>query len=465
MLYFIEAHLFSMVFTFLTLFLVLRVLSKQRRPGATFAWILAILLIPYVGIPAYILFGGRKLHGIIKRKRELHPEPEHAPVRLLDFNNPAEDVLTSEGVSAPTDKNRISFITNGEEMYQRLCQLIDTAETAIFVETYIIRRDAVARDLLERLIRKAEDGLDVRVLVDSYGCLISPWGLLRRLRKAGGHVAFFMPLIPIRRNWSLNLRNHRKLFVADHRRAVVTGMNFGVEYMGPEPDPCRWLDTGIEFDGPAVKDACEIFCSDWNFASKEDLDEACGRAALEPAPEGTDVAQVVASGPDVHGDPIFEAVLASIHAARERVWIVTPYFAPGEELFRALLIQARVGKDVRLVMPKKSNHPATDLVRGPYLRQLVETGGKVYLYSGRMVHAKNMVFDQTTAITGTVNLDMRSLLLNFEVAVFAYNERQVGAIADWMQDLMASAELMEPRSPNRFRAFVEQLGFLVSPLL
>lgn len=465
MLYFVEGHLFSVVFTFATLFLVLRVLGKQRRPGATFAWILAIILIPYVGIPAYIVFGGRKLQGVIARKRQLHPTPAEEPIRLLDFDNPAENVLTSEGVSAPTDQNRIQFIVNGEDAYERICAMIEGAKTAVFLETYIIRHDDVGYDLLERLVSKAEQGLDVRVLMDSYGCLFPPWGVLRRLRKAGGHVAYFMPLIPIRRNWSLNLRNHRKLLIVDHRRAVITGMNVGKEYMGPSPDPERWVDTAVEFEGPSVKDACEIFCSDWNFASKENLDEACGAAALEPAPGGEDIAQIVASGPDVHGDPIFEAVLSSIHAARQRVWVVTPYFAPGDELFRALLIQARVGIDVRLLVPAESNHPATDLARGPYLRQLAEAGGKVYLYPQRMVHAKTIVFDECTAVTGTVNLDMRSLLLNFEVAAFVYSRDRVRTMAEWMSGLMAAGHLMEPRNPGRLKLFAEQLSFLVSPLL
>jgi cardiolipin synthase len=241
-------------------------------------------------------------------------------------------------------------------------------------------------------------------------------------------------------------------------------MNLGAPYLGPAPDPERWIDTAVMIEGPAVSDLLEVFCSDWNFASYDSLDMACSHAAA-PATDGDDIVQIAASGPDVKGDPLYEAVLASIHAARERIWMVTPYFAPGDELFRALLIQARIGRDVRLLMPAKSNHLAADLVRGPYLRHLADAGGTILLHGGPMIHAKNMVFDDTTAVTGTINFDLRSLYLNFEVAMFAYNRVRVREIARWMEALMSESRGFDPTPPPRARLFVEQVSFLFSPLL
>jgi cardiolipin synthase len=464
-LYLIEAHLFTVVVALLMFALIARVLSNQRRPSASAAWILAIVLIPYVGIPAYLLFGGRKIRAVRRHKHTLHQTRQDPRVRLLEFDHPAEDVLTSEGVRPPSARNRVDFITDGVTAYERLLRLVEEAKRSIYVETYVLHNDDVSRAIIDAMARKAAAGLDVRLLIDSYGSFFTSNRCIKPLRKAGGHVARFLPLLPTRRNWSLNLRNHRKIIVADGRRASIGGMNLGAPYLGPTPDPDRWIDTAVIIEGPAVSDVLEVFCSDWNFASRTSLDMACAQVASAPETDGDDIVQIAASGPDVAGDPLYEAMLASIHAARERIWVVTPYFAPGDELFRALLIQARIGRDVRLLMPARSNHFVADLVRGPYLRQLAAAGGTVLLHAGPMIHAKNIVFDETTAVTGTINFDLRSLYLNFEVALFAYNRARVRQIAAWMEGYMRSGVRLSQAPPPRARQLMEQVSFLFSPLL
>lgn len=462
--YLIEAHLLTMLVSLLGITLVLRVLGKEHRPSASFAWILAILLIPYLGIPGYLVFGGRKLRALVEHKQKLHVRPASSPVRLQDFDNPAEDVLTSNGVRLPSRANQLRFVASGEVAYQRLCDLINEATSSIYIQTYIIKRDEIGRHFVDLLAKKAAEGLDVRLLLDSYGCLNITRKFVSPITRAGGRVAWFLPLLPVRREWSLNLRNHRKIVVIDGCRATIGGMNFGLEYMGPEPTPDRWIDTKFEVEGPAVKDILEIFCSDWNFASRESLDTSCAAAALA-RPDGPDIVQVAASGPDVAGDTLYEALLSSIHAARERIWMVTPYFSPGEELFRALLIQARIGRDVRLIMPETSNHPVTDLVRAPYLRELAAAGAKILLRPGRMIHAKSLVFDDHTAVIGSTNFDLRSLYLNFEVALFAYSRDRVREIAAWTEELARDAHELESAEPRGAQRLAEQLAVLVSPLL
>lgn len=461
---FLEAHLLTMLVALLGIALIMRVLGKEHRPSASFAWILAILLIPYLGIPGYLIFGGRKLRSLVERKQKLHVRPPVSPVRLQDFDNPAENVLTSAGVRLPSRANQLRFVASGEVAYQSVTRMIEEATSSIYIQTYIIKRDPIGRHFVDLLAKKAAEGLDVRLLLDSYGCLTITRKFVAPITQAGGRVAWFLPLLPIRRNWSLNLRNHRKIIIVDGCRATLGGMNFGLEYMGPEPTAERWIDSKFEVQGPAVKDILEIFCSDWNFAARESLDTSCAVAALAVS-DGPDIVQIVASGPDVAGDTLYEALLASIHAARERIWMVTPYFSPGEELFRALLMQARIGRDVRLIMPEKSNHPMTDLVRAPYLRELAAAGGKILLRPGRMIHAKSMVFDDHTAVVGSTNFDLRSLYLNFEVALFAYSRDRVREIADWTEELARDAHELKSTEPRRAQRLVEQLAVLVSPLL
>jgi len=466
LLLFLEAHLLTMLVAALGFTLVMRVLHKEHRPSASFAWILAIILVPYVGIPSYLIFGGRKIRALVEHKQTLHARPSTSLVRLQEFDNPAEDVLTSNGVRLPSRANRLRFVTSGEDAYERLCNLINGAVSSIYIQTYILKRDEVGRHIVDLLAKKAADGLDVRLLLDSYGCLTITRKFVEPITRAGGRVAWFLPLLPYQRDWSLNLRNHRKIIIVDGCRATIGGMNFGIEYMGPKPTPNRWIDTKLEVEGPAVKDILEVFCSDWNFAAREreSLDTSCAAGALA-VPEGPDVVQICASGPDVAGDTLYEALLASIHAARHRVWMVTPYFSPGEELFRALLIQARIGRDVRLIMPEKSNHPVTDLVRAPFLRELTAAGGKVLLRPGRMIHAKCMLFDDHTAVIGSTNFDLRSLYLNFEVALFAYSRDRVREIAEWTEDLARDAHELKSTEPRGAQRLAEQLAVLVSPLL
>ena len=465
LLYIVSGEALAVLLVLLTLFLVARVLRKQQRPGSSIAWILGIVLLPYIGIPAFIIFGGRKIHGLKKRKRRPYPGLQEAPVRLLDFDNPAEDVLTSQSVHPPSGQNAVDFVSDGQEAYHKLVDMLEGAQRSIYVETYILARDDVARTFVELLARKAAEGLDVRLLLDSYGSLGTTGRFVQSIREAGGKVETFMPLMPFRRNWSLNLRNHRKIFIVDCSVATIGGMNIGTEYMGPSSNPKRWIDTAAFVRGPSVLDLLEVFSTDWNFASADPLefDRACLSAPAESSASG--IVQVAASGPDVEGDPLYEAILTSIYAARERVWLVTPYFVPGEELFRALLLQARMGRDVRLILPDKSNHWLADLARGHYLRALQSAGGKVYLCRHRMIHAKNIVFDKDTAVIGTLNIDMRSLYLNFEVALFVYSGPDVQNVADWMEGLVDATEPLGDRRPTRLQQIAEQLSFLVSPLL
>ena len=174
--------------------------------------------------------------------------------------------------------------------------------------------------------------------------------------------------------------------------------------------------------------------------------------------------QVVASGPDVAGDPLYESLLALIFSASRRIWVVTPYFVPDEMLARALNLAARRGVDVRLIVPARSNHITADLARAGYLRDLHNAGGKVLLYAPVMLHAKAIIFDDDLAIIGSANMDMRSLFLNYELALFLWSPSQVQEIAAWAKGLMADSQRELP-APDWPREIAENVVRLLSPLL
>ncbi len=329
--------------------------------------------------------------------------------------------------------------------------------------TFILGRDDVGKAIMERLTARAAEGVEVRLLLDALGCLWSRGRFADPLRDAGGKVGVFMPVLPLRRKWSANLRNHRKIAIFDGETAVIGGMNLASEYMGPEPDSDRFIDTSTVVRGPAVHDLAVVFASDWEFATEE------RNVRHPPAPTNVDygdaVAQVVASGPDVNGDPLYEAILCATYEANQRIWITTPYFIPDEGLLKAILLQARLGRDVRVVLPAKSNHYLADLARGRFLRELETTGAKIYLRESKMIHAKHILFDDHLTVVGTVNFDVRSLYLNYEVAMFVYSPSEITRTADWMQTLMRDSVPYTPEKVGYFRQWAEDLGLLVSPLL
>jgi cardiolipin synthase len=273
-----------------------------------------------------------------------------------------------------------------------------------------------------------------------------------------------MPVLHVPFRGRSNLRNHRKLLVADRRVALTGGMNVASDYLGPEADPARWKDVSAVVEGPAARDLDDIFRSDWSFTTGNSFPEVEKVSVTPgPPPQGAPV-QVVASGPDVTDDPLYEALVAALFSARERVWVVTPYFVPDDILVRGLDLAARRGVDVRVVVPYRSNHLSADLARVGYLRQVDESGGQVLRYRPVMIHAKVILVDDDLAVVGSANMDMRSLFLNYEVALFLYGSEQIRETQAWVASLFPHCKPGLAR-PHWGTELAENVVRLLSPLL
>jgi cardiolipin synthase len=449
----------------LALVLLAHLIGRQRSPSSTIAWLLVILLLPYLGVPLYLMFGGRKMRRMAGRKEQVYAHASSdGGVRPL--GGATEKLLNSYGVPPASGRNRLVLVTTGEEAYHQLTRGIDEATTSIDITTFILGTDEVGRALVDRLARRARAGVAVRLLLDSVGS----WRVNRRflapLTDAGAQVAFFMPVIHWPFRGRANLRNHRKIIVVDNHRAMIGGMNLSGEYMGPSPAPNRWRDLSLLITGPAVAELAVLFRSDWRFATGEDLGPvpAPFPPAMTTAAGGAECpAQVVASGPDVAGDPLYETLLASLFSATRRIWVVTPYFVPDEMLARALELAARRGVDVCLIIPHHSNHTSADLARTGFLRQLHNAGARILLFEPVMLHAKAVIIDELSII-GSANMDMRSLFLNYEVALFLYCHAQVEEAACWARTLMAESRVGLP-SQRWTAELLENVVRLLSPLL
>jgi cardiolipin synthase len=460
-------HLLTVAGFILAFFAIARLMSQRKQPGNTFAWLFLIAFVPYVGVPLYLMFGGRKLRRLAVKKSLICPTGTIAPFAILEQTFAAR-VFTRTGACPPVRGNRVSFITTGEDAYQRLEHAILHARHSIHLMTFILARDAVGRRIVKLLAQRAREGVKVRLLLDGLGCFLSSGRFCDPIREAGGEVVRFMPVMPLQTPHSANLRNHRKIAIFDHQIAAVGGRNLAVEYMGPTPNKRRWRDIGGVIEGPAVRLLDEIFLADWAHASGQSLAALQKELPAElPAPAGDSEVQIVISGPDAAGDAIYEGILSLVQQAERSVWIVTPYFIPDEVLYRSLMVQARAGIDVRLVVPARSNHLITDLARRHYLRELRTAGVKVLLYGPGMNHAKILLVDEQTGLFGSANMDMRSLFLNFEVGAVTYSRPEAAAIRQWMQEVFSQSKPMpEPHLERRFiPRIAEEIARLLAPLL
>lgn len=434
-------------------------LYQRRTPTSMISWLLFMIAVPYIAIIFYFFIGTRK-QPTKEDKSPLHFRGYgERPVQV----NPIDGILRANGIPGVTVHNSFHLITESIEAFVTLMREISKAEKSISLSTYVFKNDATTQKILDALTLKAAQGVQVRLLIDSLGSykLYFFQKKLQALRDAGGEVHFFMPLLRLPYKNYINLRNHRKIYLFDERTLLSGGMNLSDEYMGAQKRSDQWEDILFLTQGEATYAYAQIFEDDWAYATDKEL-----RIAQKPTrvEEGDAYIQVVPSGPDIKGDALFEALISAIHSAQERIWIVTPYFVPDATLLYALKIARHKGVDVKLITPKSSNHMIADLSRSSYMRELAENNIDLALYKGNMLHAKAILFDDKAVMIGSVNIDNRSLLLNYEVVSFAYSEDIIHEMQTWMQTFMDNADTTMPRASN-VRRIIENFMRVLAPQL
>jgi cardiolipin synthase len=356
----------------------------------------------------------------------------------------------------------VEFLDDGQASWRYLVALIAGARTSLDVSLFIVGHDEVGGELVRLLAERARAGVRVRLLVDALGSLRTRGRFLDPLRQAGGRVGVFMPMLPLRPGRRANLRNHRKLAVADGCRAWAGGMNVAHEYLGPDAFPARWIDLAVGLQGPVVADLLRVFASDWAFATREVLEPP---ADTPPVPGAGAAVQAVPCGPDVPLDPLSDALFSLVSQARRRVCIVTPYFVPDDALQRALVLQARMGRDVLVLLPARSNHGLADVARRPFVRELVAAGGRMLLVQDHMVHAKFILVDDGPLLLGSANVDLRSLYLNFELGLLVDDPATLARAEVWLAGLQRMSLPADGTPPGLSRAWLEDGARLLAPML
>jgi len=310
--------------------------------------------------------------------------------------------------------NAVKLLDHGQPAFDSIVEAVRNAKHHVHVEEYIFRDDRLGRELLDVMIERAKAGVKVRLLVDAIGSF-GNWRLLRRLKKAGGEGAVFMPLLPFSKSLSPNLRNHRKITVVDGHTGFLGGLNVGEEYVGRRFSNRHWADAHLRITGPAVSEIQRVFLEDWDFAAGT-IPNAAEYFPNTPV-IGKSRVQILSGGPDDEKNALRLAYFATITSADKNLKIATPYLVPDLAMREALKTAAMRGIDVTiLTQGKPPDSWLTYWASRYYWEELLAAGVKVYEYKRGMMHSKMLLADNEWATIGSANLDNRSLRLNFEVS-------------------------------------------------
>ena len=442
------------------------IVLQKREPAATLSWLISLAALPGLGFVIYYFLGPQRIHRQRVRRLRTRAALRSLPAGLAPNPEVVELALIAQATSGlpPTTATRVQLLVDGAAKYEALLQAVALARTSIHAEYYIYEPDHSGRALLKALVERARAGVKVRLLLDAVGSGSVNARFLKPLVDAGGEVAWFHPMRLsglFKRPW-LNLRTHRKIVVIDDAVAFTGGMNISDEEDERRCDKA-YRDLHLRLEGDVVRELQLVFIEDWAYSS--------GQPPLpvpkQTAPDGPITAQVVVSGPDSPWEAIHRLKVGAIHGARKRVWLITPYFVPGEAARMALTSAAFGGLDVRLLVPKMSDSRLVTLAARSYFDELLGAGVKIFEYGPRLLHTKALLCDDELAFIGSANFDHRSFRLNFEVSVMLLDAGVAGELAALIEhECGQCTRVRDDRARPLWTARLpEALARLVSPLL
>ena len=440
----------------------LHALLTKEDPRSAVSWVALCLLVPYGGALLYWLLGINR----VRRRGRGAPLPATAPLAdaprvaaALGAQVRIGDALTSRALEGG---NLIEPLHNGELAFPRMLAAIAAARESVWLATYIFQTDKVGGQFIAALAAAVARGVSVRVLVDGIGEWYDWPHVVPRLRGAGVPAARFLPPRLVPPNFSLNCRNHRKILITDGCTAFMGGMNLGGREVGGSTGR-RMTDIHFQLRGPVVTQLARTFIEDWDFATHEQLEPPASAGDA-----GASICRVITGGPDQDVDKLLLILLSALASAERHVQIMTPYFVPPPELVAALEATALRGITVSIVLPRRSNLRYIDWATLHWIPSLVERGVRVHLQNPPFSHAKLLVVDGRYAHIGSVNVDTRSLRLNFEIAVEVYDERFCAELCAFIREREHASPALterEAQSVPLLPRVRNALCWLVSPYL
>lgn len=472
------AHQVFVVFTiiyFLTILGIIGVVvSENRNPVKSLAWVTVLLLVPILGMFIYVFFGRslKSVHMISrKNRRKLRNSANYTPVDVdslgLSEEN-LEEVRLVDSLVEPHyfPDNKIDIFTNGRDKFAALERDLESAKEYIHLQYFIFENDKIGSKIRDILVRKAHEGVKVRVIYDHVGSFHFDMSFFSNMKKEGIEVYPFLkvtfPEFANRVNW----RNHRKLVVIDGRVGYVGGMNIADRYVSGEKGRPAWRDTHLRIEGEAVAGLQYSFAVDWNFMNRELLKETT--VHFGSGKEFADGMQIMTGGPNSLWSNLSFVLLRAIGSAKRRVLIQTPYFLPNDSLLKALQVASLSKIDVQLMVPRKPDSKLLRYATYSYVKECLLAGMKIYFYEASMLHSKMVVVDDDFVTTGSTNFDFRSLEHNFECNVLVYGKNFNSRMADIFERDKEKARRISLVSWHRRplgQKVLESLSRLLSPIL
>ncbi|GAA3403068.1 cardiolipin synthase [Paenibacillus hodogayensis] len=452
-----------------------------RNPSKAVAWLSILFIFPVIGFFMYYFLAkeykqrkkmqrkDRRVISEIRRAHRVKAEKaaagdaarrceifgEHRLLGLLS-NIPGSPIISG---------NRIELYDKAEELYTDLLKGMELARSFIHVQFYIVRDDKVGERFKQMMIRKAREGVAVRLLYDGVGSYKLGRRYIEELKRAGVEVHVFLPPLIAFFDKRINYRNHRKIVVIDGKAGYLGGINIGNEYIGGDPKLGYWRDTHIRIEGGSVYYMQHTFAADWAFAS--------GKTLIDPKyfPEqeqvGDETVQLIASGPDAPWDAVLEVFFGAMAVARNRIYITTPYFIPDSSIAMALKTAAVSGVDVRIILPGVPDARIVHWASLSYVPELLQAGVRFYQYQKGFIHAKTLIIDRMLATVGTANMDMRSFFSNFEIMAVLYDRSTIIRLErQFLTDVADSKEIKpaEFESRSKYQRAKEAAARMLAPL-
>ncbi|MEG0075677.1 MAG: cardiolipin synthase [Eubacterium sp.] len=475
--------LINIILSFTIIFL------ERKTPQSTYAWLLFLWIIPILGFLFYLFFS----QNLTKRKIYKYNTPENNQYRNLLVKQ-KKDLVDRQRLSKNqtivtkyhynieyhlnvshalyTDNNKIEIYTDGYDKFDALFEAIESAESTIHLEYYIIKYDNLGRRFLQLLTKKAKEGLEVRLLFDEMGGRYLPHSVLNTFKEAGGQYGIFFPSRLRFINLRLNYRDHRKIAVIDGKIGFVGGFNIGDEYLGLKKKMGYWRDTHLKIEGYAVYELQMRFMLDWRTSGNKSRlnihsENIHHYFPYMDNPDGSGI-QIVSSGPDNTNQVIKQGFIRMITNAEDYICIQSPYFVTDESIMEALKIALLSGIEVHIMIPNKPDHIFIYWATLSYVGELISYGAKVYIYNNGFLHAKVVVVDDQIASVGSCNFDIRSFTLNFETNAFVYDPniaKKLHAIFIKDIDNSIAYTLDDYKKRPRLIKIKESISRLFAPLL
>ncbi len=489
-----QIHFIALLFLLLEMagiYSAFHAILNTRTSQAAIAWAISLIIIPLFILPLYWIFGNRRFHGYMasfRRARLANITTAYKALRQIE----AYHVSTIDGLKdiiltvkklqhLPfTSHNSVQLLINGQETYQAMLSAIDQADDYVLLQFYIIQDDHVGVAFRNKLIAKIQQGVRVYFLYDSLGSYFLSARYLYELRRAGAHVSSFNERKGISKYLHINFRNHRKILIIDGLKAFVGGLNLGQEYLGEKQSMGYWRDTHVLLEGPSVQVCQSVFVKDWYWSvgkipelnwQVQTAAAMCREKNMADSDEQIHCEQeimILDTGPADEKPVCSLFICALVNQAKSRLWIASPYFVPDAEIINALKNAALRGVDVRLILPEKYDKYFIYLTSFAYYRELQGYNIKIFRYTKGFSHQKVILVDDNLAAVGTVNLDNRSIHLNFEIMAYvagAHFNRQVANMLEYdMKNCFEDNIDDFARKPFWFKA-VSRVFYLLSPIL